>query len=631
MMRALPIVFAVLTALLLCLPNPAWAGTTDTGFTYQGRLRSGGLPATGDFAMTFSLWDAELAGAQIGAPVGLPAVSVSGGVFAVELDFGVSVYNGMPRWLEIEVDGQTLSPRQAITGSPYAIQTRGMFVDDQGEIGIGTNAPWNDLAILSGGLGVFDDVGDGVRFTTDGFAIDRAFNEDPAYEFDGTTDEHTVYSGGAPSLRIDGNGDVSIGFGITPAAKLHVETGAHADAIYGMNTQAAGNVSGIHGETASSLGRAVFGEATATAGSNAGVRGESESTAGSGVHGIANAVSGVSFGVRGDAFSSSGRGVFGSAASASGTTSGVWGSAISPGGRGVYGFGATGVLGQSNSSMGVGVQGLATGADGTGVYAASSAATGNGIALHAVAGSPTGYSGYFEGGRTYFDGNVGLGVTDPTSPLAVAGFSASGTGLIDVQVLGSGGFGVRAQTSSASGTAIFGETSPDGPGAGAGAGISGSSHVRNGRGVEGYAEHDTENHFGVYGSAGPTGYDFYAGGLGMDYGSPSSIRWKRNVEPIHDPLALVAQMRGVYFDWDEEHGGRHAIGFIGEEVGVVLPEVVAYETDGEFVTGMDYAKVTPLLVEAVKALNAENQLLRERLEKIESQMSENLKPMANSR
>jgi len=64
-------------------------------------------------------------------------------------------------------------------------------------------------------------------------------------------------------------------------------------------------------------------------------------------------------------------------------------------------------------------------------------------------------------------------------------------------------------------------------------------------------------------------------------------------------------LRGVYFNWDAEHGGGHDVGMVAEEVGKVLPEIVQYEENGIDATGMDYSKLTPLLVESVKALKTE--------------------------
>ena len=49
----------------------------------------------------------------------------------------------------------------------------------------------------------------------------------------------------------------------------------------------------------------------------------------------------------------------------------------------------------------------------------------------------------------------------------------------------------------------------------------------------------------------------------------------------------------------------------------VHPEIVCYEENGIDAKGMDYSKITPLLVEAVKALKAENDLLKQRLDTLE--------------
>ncbi|MCB9859733.1 MAG: tail fiber domain-containing protein [Phycisphaeraceae bacterium] len=142
---------------------------------------------------------------------------------------------------------------------------------------------------------------------------------------------------------------------------------------------------------------------------------------------------------------------------------------------------------------------------------------------------------------------------------------------------------------------------------GSGWGVYGSSPA--GTGVRGHTTGNSGTTYAVYGySASSSGYDFYAAGPGVNYGSPSSIRWKKNIEPINDPLGMLAQIRGVYFDWDEDHGGQHDMGFIGEEVMEVVPEVVAKEPGTDFVTGMDYGRMTPLLVEAVNALHAKHEM-----------------------
>jgi hypothetical protein len=122
------------------------------------------------------------------------------------------------------------------------------------------------------------------------------------------------------------------------------------------------------------------------------------------------------------------------------------------------------------------------------------------------------------------------------------------------------------------------------------------------------------NSIGVLG-VGAT-YDFDAQGPGVNYGATSSIRWKRNIVNIPSALEKLNSLRGVYFDWDEAHGGKHDIGFIAEEVGKVIPEIVVYEENGVDASGMDYSKMTPLLVEATNAMRREYQ------EKFEAQERE---------
>jgi hypothetical protein len=96
----------------------------------------------------------------------------------------------------------------------------------------------------------------------------------------------------------------------------------------------------------------------------------------------------------------------------------------------------------------------------------------------------------------------------------------------------------------------------------------------------------------------------------------SSIRWKENINPIDHALEKVLALRGVYFDWKESK--KHGIGMIAEEVGKVIPEVVSYEENGVDAQAMDYARLTALLVEAIKEQQMEIEALKIKLEKLES-------------
>jgi Chaperone of endosialidase len=78
----------------------------------------------------------------------------------------------------------------------------------------------------------------------------------------------------------------------------------------------------------------------------------------------------------------------------------------------------------------------------------------------------------------------------------------------------------------------------------------------------------------------------------------SSRRWKTNIHPLENPLSKVERLRGVSYDLKDS--GKHEIGVIAEEVGKVVPEVVSYEDNGKDARGVDYSRLTALLIEATK-------------------------------
>jgi hypothetical protein len=85
-----------------------------------------GTSITDSCDFRFILYDADIGGAQVGLTQEMTAVSVAEGYFMVGLDFGDTVFTGEARWLEVgvkcsgEADYTILSPRQALTASPYA-------------------------------------------------------------------------------------------------------------------------------------------------------------------------------------------------------------------------------------------------------------------------------------------------------------------------------------------------------------------------------------------------------------------------------------------------------------------------------------------------------------------------------
>ena len=98
-----------------------------TAFTYQGQLQNNGLPASGTYNLTFSLFTLGSGGSPVAGPVTTNGVIVTNGLFTVLIDFGSGVWNGTTNWLEIAVETNlagsfnTLAPRQPITPVPQAI------------------------------------------------------------------------------------------------------------------------------------------------------------------------------------------------------------------------------------------------------------------------------------------------------------------------------------------------------------------------------------------------------------------------------------------------------------------------------------------------------------------------------
>jgi hypothetical protein len=92
----------------------------------------------------------------------------------------------------------------------------------------------------------------------------------------------------------------------------------------------------------------------------------------------------------------------------------------------------------------------------------------------------------------------------------------------------------------------------------------------------------------------------------------SSRRWKTNIQTLPNALGKVEHLRGVSYDLKDS--GKHEIGVIAEEVGKVIPEVVSYEQNGKDAAGVDYSRLTAVLIEAVKQQQREISALKRQLQ-----------------
>ena len=121
--------------------------------------------------------------------------------------------------------------------------------------------------------------------------------------------------------------------------------------------------------------------------------------------------------------------------------------------------------------------------------------------------------------------------------------------------------------------------------------------------------------FIVSGLAGSS-LDLNADANGKLINAVSDFRLKENIEPLTKSLDKINKLRGVNFEWREEfkdeqgHGKR--VGMIAQEVKDIIPEVVV-QKDGVY--GINYTKIIPCLIEAVKERQNQIENLKERLDK----------------
>ena len=210
---------AIVLGLMICGVEVVGAVPLGTAFTYQGRLVDSNQPADGLYDFEFVLYDdpdPNVVG-QVAGPIHVESLDVIEGYFGVVLDFGSEVFDGNARWLEVCVrPGEledpnvytVLLPRQEIAPVPYALQTRGLFVDNVLNVGIGTASPDTPLHIL--------------QPATKGIRLERAGQKDISISNAGGGFLIEDDSDGEDLLLVGQNGNVGIGT-TSPTAKLDVE------------------------------------------------------------------------------------------------------------------------------------------------------------------------------------------------------------------------------------------------------------------------------------------------------------------------------------------------------------------------------------------------------------------------
>jgi hypothetical protein len=202
-----------------------------TAFTYQGQLKRDGVPLNVPIDVRFSLWlspTGQDPSDQIRSTLLHNGIGVANGLFSVGLDFGQNAFNGNARWLQIEIHGDadppgtfiTLLPRQLLTPTPYALQTRGIVVSDNGNVGIGTKTPSRPLTVHRSGVGLMHEDGN----------VELATSVNNVGGYVGTLSAHPLSLGSHGNTTMTIAPSLNVGIGPTaPEVRLHITGGSDAE------------------------------------------------------------------------------------------------------------------------------------------------------------------------------------------------------------------------------------------------------------------------------------------------------------------------------------------------------------------------------------------------------------------
>jgi hypothetical protein len=166
--RAHAFAAGVVVALLAAAAKFVGGTPLDQTFTYQGQLRNAGQLVNGPVDLRITLWDADVAGGQVGSANTFNAMQLNDGRFACGLNFGNAAFDGSNRWIQVEFRNpagtgqyQALTPRDKITATPYALYAlngaNGVWVYNTNEqavtvtgkkVGIGTSNPTAALEVV---------------------------------------------------------------------------------------------------------------------------------------------------------------------------------------------------------------------------------------------------------------------------------------------------------------------------------------------------------------------------------------------------------------------------------------------------------------------------------------------------
>jgi hypothetical protein len=239
------------------------ASPLGPAFTYQGRLIDANKPADGLYDLRFRLYDANVAGTQKGSTIVVSEVDVIDGYFTVGLDFGIAVFDGNDRWLEIGVRAGELNdpnkytilrPRQQVTPTPYALYA-GML-DGLHALDFATVSHNHDLRYYTeaeSDLRYVNVTGDAIAGTN--IWVLSVENTGTGNGIDGTGQDIAVRgtASAQTGVGVRGNTPGANGYGVYGYA-----SGSSGTGVYGLAYASSGVNYGVYGKTNSPSGYAGY-------------------------------------------------------------------------------------------------------------------------------------------------------------------------------------------------------------------------------------------------------------------------------------------------------------------------------------------------------------------------------------
>lgn len=112
--------------------------------------------------------------------------------------------------------------------------------------------------------------------------------------------------------------------------------------------------------------------------------------------------------------------------------------------------------------------------------------------------------------------------------------------------------------------------------------------------------------------------DVYIPLLASNLGSPSSRRYKKNIEPLTEEEAQkILEVETVTYDYKDGDGRdrKNRRGVIAEQVDEIIPSVVLYsDVDGEYIpNAVDYSAFVPYLIKMIQMQQKEIEILKEKM------------------